>query len=782
MGRVRNVLLCTAVWVLSACSQTSSQQPFEREPPSGPPPPSAACTPPAAPSFAEQALPLVTRFCMNCHSGSSPQGNFSLDSYTSESAALANPAMWLRVSLRMQAGEMPPAGLPRPDACTVQGFEAWLTAKVTGDCRVAADPGTVTLHRLNRTEYANSVRALLGLPESYDVASALPDDATGYGFDDVADVLAMAPLLMEKYGDIAEAAVQQVVPVLTPSLTHTEALAATADGTANDVGDGFRMLFSGGDGLFITTKFPADADYVVRTRAYQEPAGPDDAKLGFFEDGDMLGQVTVPALKAAPGTYETRIHVKAGNHTFEVAFINDFYHPDPPVQDRNVAVNWFEFDGPYDPVMPDSYRQLVPCDPIVTGEKACVTQVFERLAALAYRRPVSDDDVGRLVNLVESVIAQGDPFAAAIQIGIEAILQSPNFLFRVESEAPTSDAQNLEDHELATRLSYFLWSAPPDAELRALADAHQLSSSDTALAAQVDRMLADPRSHALVVNFADQWLGTRDLADLSPDPKQFPTFTPQLRAAIQQEMELTFDRVLRQNLPVQALVDPDFLMVDQLLAGHYGLAVEPSNMTDFVSVPTQPHRGGLLRMAGFLALTSNPTRTSPTKRGRYVLDRLLCTPPPAPPPNVPALSDSGAATGSVRTRMEQHRANPVCAACHTRLDPIGFALENYDAIGQWRTDDNGFPLDTTGSMPDGRAFSGPDDMIGLVRDDPHLPRCVAEKLLTYGLGRGVTPPDGCSLDSITQSALASGGSLRDFIKNTVLSRPFRMRRGEDKPQ
>jgi hypothetical protein len=493
--------------------------------------------------------------------------------------------------------------------------------------------------------------------------------------------------------------------------------------------------------------------------------------------------VDIVAASPAPAqAYEARIHATAGQHDFGVVLANENIAGDTGA--RIALVNWFEIEGPYEPVMtslPSGYRQIMVCDPLVSGQMPCAKQVVEHAASQAYRRPLTDDELAELVDFAAQNLAQGDSFGEAIQATLEAILLSPKFLFRVELEPPTAGAQDVEDHELATRLSYFLWSAPPDDELRALADAHGLSD-EAILTAQVDRMLTDPRSQALVSNFADQWLGTRDLADITLDPHLFPAFNLPLRAAMQQEIELTFERILRKNLPISALLDPDFIMVDPPLASLYGLPVVPSNPFDFANLPRPDRRGGLLRMAGFLALTSNPTRTSPTRRGRYVLDRLLCSPPAAPPPNVGTLPDAMTVPGSVRTRMEQHRADPVCAACHAKLDPIGFALENYDAIGQWRTDDNGYAIDPAGAFPDGRSFSKADDLIALVRDDPRLPRCVAEKLLTYGLGRGMTPTDGCALDAITKDALASGGTLRDFVLGVVRSRPFRMRRGEDRPK
>lgn len=422
-------------------------------------------------------------------------------------------------------------------------------------------------------------------------------------------------------------------------------------------------------------------------------------------------------------------------------------------------------------VMSEAPERVLSCQPDPAEPEPCVREIAARFGARAWRRPLDDDEIAAALALFHIAIdAGGDP-QGGVQLLVEWLLTSPSFLFRVEIDPVPGAVRPLGDHELASRLSYFLWSSMPDDELFALADAGRLVRVDV-LAGQVERMLADPRADALVDNFAGQWLYLRGLAEHEPDAELFPDFDPPLRASMVDETAAFFRDFLRSDRPIPDMLTADFTFLDERLAAHYGVDLAGE------SVPAASERRGLLGHASILTVTSYPNRTSPVRRGKWVLEELLCSAPPPPPPGVEGLDEEGPLTGSIRERMEQHRSDPACAACHQAMDPIGFALEHFDATGAWREMDGQFAIDATGTLPDGASFDGAVELAGVLAGDARFTRCVTEKMLTYALGRGLAEPDGETVDRIHQQLLAGGARLSDLVRLIALSDPFLYRRGE----
>lgn len=675
-----------------------------------------------------------------------------------------------------------PSGLPGADG--VPGAPASAQPGVAGGAMPGtdgapgttdADPGRVTLHRLNRVEYQNTVEDLLGTTQR--PSDDFPTDDRGYGFDNIADVLSLSPLLFEMYFGAAEALVDEALTVLQVGARRFEAEAMTAStGVAGP--DGSWSLYSTGS-VSQVVQIDSEGRYRLRARVWADQGGPAVASMSIDVDGLPAETFDVNETAASPAVYETEVMISAGAAALSVSFLNDFYDQASGV-DRNLHVDWLEIEGPLGVASDNPLRAgIMTCEPDPSAPEACWGQVARSFASRAYRRPVSDDEAQRLVALAVASRAAGDPIETATRTMLQAVLMSPSFLFRVELDADPTDlsAHSLSDHELASRLSYFIWSSMPDAELLDLADEGQLSSPEV-LRGQVTRMLGAPRASALLDNFAGQWLYVRQLDEHEPDYVIFPEFDSSLRGAMRGEVDRYLRRFLYEGAPLDELLTARVGYVNERLAGHYGIAGVSGSALQEVSLAGTP-RAGLLTQAGMLMVTSYATRTSPVKRGHWVLTQLMCQAPPPPPPNIPALMEEAeGATGSVRERMEQHRKNPVCAGCHATMDPIGFGLEHFDAIGGYRTIDNGQAIDATGELPDGRTFDGAVELGGLLADDPQLYRCMAEQLLTYALGRGIEPYDVNDVERITESFVASGYRMDGLVTAVVLSDAFRMRRGE----
>jgi hypothetical protein len=551
--------------------------------------------------------------------------------------------------------------------------------------------------------------------------------------------------------------------------------------------DGPATLASQGE-LSVDHEFPRDGEYLIRTRASGDQAGDEPARMKLSLDGKPLKQFDVAAKRGQPADYDQQVRLTAGKHRLAVAFTNDFYNPqaaDPNQRDRNLHVVEMKIIGPLGlgpDGYPESHRRIFfvrPGDEL--SPDAAARRIIERLATRAFRRPASDDELQRLLRLVASVRQQGEGFEQSIQYALTAILVSPRFLFRIEQDPEPNTPENtreLNEYELATRLSYFLWSSMPDEQLFDLAGRNELRKG---LDAQVKRMLDDPKSSSLVENFALQWLELRNLADFVPDRQLFPTFNDQLRNAMMEETRLFCEYILREDRSVLELVDSDYTFVNEPLARHYGISGVSGDDFRRVSLAGTP-RGGVITQASVLAVTSNPTRTSPVKRGKWILENILGEPPPDPPANVPQLSEDrrAALSASLRERMEEHRRNPNCAVCHRKMDAMGFAMENFNAVGAWRTEDGKFKIDPSGELPDGQGFDGPAALRKILmttaRDD--FARCLTQKMLTFALGRGLERYDHCAVDKMIKSLAENDFRFSTLVLEIVHSDPFQKRCGK----
>lgn len=642
-----------------------------------------------------------------------------------------------------------------------------------------ADPGRVTLRRLNRFEYDNTMRDLLG--DQTQPARTFPDDDIGYGFDNIGDVLSVTALHLEHYESAAE---RLIVDALSRGVQSSLDI-YEAEEIGSDVGASWRdqgwNLWSNGS-LVLDLRAPAEGRYTVRVHAFGQQAGPDPVEMALSLDQRVVHTFSVEATQDAPETFAHDLEMSEGSHRIEVTFTNDFYdpeNPDPAERDRNLIVDWIEVEGPFDtaPVDPERRASIMVCEPSGDGDLGCARQVLEGFARRAWRRPAESAEIDRLMTLVELAINEGDGIEVGIELGLRATLVSPNFLYRVELDAAPDDLtpHRLSDHELATRLSYFLWGSMPDDELAALADAGGLQD-DEAVRAQVERMIADPKASALVNGFADQWLFIRAMNDLQPDYNYFPEFDEDLRAAMIEEARRFYGHGLAENMSLPELMTADWTFVNGRLADHYALDFDGDDFK-LVSLADSP-RGGLLTLGSVLTATSFPTRTSPVKRGKWVLDQILCTPPPPPPPGVEAELGEVNPDVPFREQLAQHRADPACAACHNQMDPLGLGMDNFDGIGAFRSMDGEHPVDAFGELPNGETFDGAVELGQVLADDARLHKCYTEKLFIYALGRGPEAYDTCALQNIERAAESSEHRLQDWLMHVATSPQFTMRRGE----
>lgn len=640
------------------------------------------------------------------------------------------------------------------------------------------DPGRVTLHRLNRAEYNNSVRDLLGTARK--PADEFPADDRGYGYDNIADVLSLSPVQIELYLRAAEQLVTEALANPAAPSTRAQFEGEALTGTVGQATSNAWNLWSNGTVSAAYTA-PVPGQYRVTVRAWQTRAGSDHALMSLTVGGTRAPDITVANESGSPGEFATTVMIRtAGRTDVTVGFLNDFLVETPTRQDRNLYVDWIRVEGPLDAmtrVNPARQRILV-CAPSATMTEAqCAREIFSRFGRHAWRRPLTASELTDLGRFLDVARTQGEGFESGVALGLQAMLVSPHFVFRVELDTnPTATAPHaLNDHELAARLSYFLWSSTPDATLEALADRGELNDP-AVLRAQVTRMLADPKARALTENFAGQWLYTRGVADHDVNATLFPQLTDAVRDSFRAEADAYFDEFLRGDLSMRDFLTADFTFVDDRLAAWYGLTAPGMGLRRVMLRGS--NRAGALMHGSFLTVTSHPDRTSPVKRGQWVLGQLLCEPPRPPPPNVEGLPPETNPTGTLRERMERHRTQPSCAACHQLMDPIGFGLENFDAIGRWRTTDSGFAIDPSGALPGGGEFRNAQEMTAQLARDSRYPRCVTQQLFTYALGRGPEDYDQATLDRIAAAWSADGMRLRDLVTRIVLSDSFRQRRGE----
>lgn len=634
------------------------------------------------------------------------------------------------------------------------------------------DPGRVTLHRLNRVEYNNTVRDLLGTTQL--PATDFPADDHSFGFDNIADTLTLSPMQLELYERAADTLIEEALALGSLALLDRYEAEEVGGSVGSASGSAWNLTSNGA--VTVTQALPEAGTYRVRVRAWQQAAGPDAAQMSITVGAASLGTFDVTGTEASPTMIEQDIELEGGTAAVVVSFLNDYYQPDAG-DDRNLLVDWIEIEGPMGATTANPLRErIVTCD-LAEGE-TCQREILSAFGRRAYRRPLTQSELDGLMSFGALATGNGDDANEGLKLMLRAILSSPHFLFRVEvDDDPTSTkAHPLSAFELASRLSYFLWSSMPDDTLLDLAESGELLDP-VVLGEQVERMLDDDKSAALVDNFAGQWLFIRALSDITPNGTAFPTFDEDLRESMRQEANLFFREFLNDDgRPLTDLIVADFAYMNDRLATHYG--VEGSfgaelTRTTFDDAP----RGGLLRQGAWLTVTSNPDRTSPVKRGKWILENLLCDAPPPPPAGVEGFKPEDLEAKTQKELLASHREDPTCNSCHAVMDPLGLALENYDGVGSFRTEDKGEPVDPSGEL-EGVAFQTPDQFVEILVADERLSTCAVEKVFTYALGRAPAATDRAYLETIDEDFRAEGLSLRQLMKLVVLSEPFLYRRGE----
>ena len=751
---------------------------------------------------------VLDRYCVGCHNGRTLAGNLTLDDLELERVH-EDAERWEKVLQKLQTQAMPPPGRPRPEASIYPAFASWLESELDTGASGAPNAGRPTIHRLNRLEYVNAIRDLLHL--EVDGETLLPADDLAYGFDNNADLLTVAPGLLARYMSAARRVSRLAVgdPTFETDVVRypVSTLLVQEDRVSEDAPFGSR------GGVSVRHHFPRDGNYVFRIALRGNRGQAEPQEIDIRVDGHRIALLragrwpTEGGAVAPPATdgLVARAHLEAGTRTVSVSFSKRTMAPEGVAPSRlplwtfstgrgyveRMALDSLEIEGPVDAVsVPSSVRsdgtpsrrRIFICKPDPQDEGPCATEILSTVARRAFRRPVQDEDRRTLQTFFTMARDQGD-FDAGIRRGLESILVDPEFLFRIERDpvdTPAGQVYQLTDLELASRLSFFLWSSIPDDELLQIAAAGALSEPDV-LETQVRRMLADDRSRVLVTSFAAQWLHLRRMRSVSPDVNAFPAFDENLREALVRETELFLDSELRHDESVVNLLSADYTFVNERLARHYGIPNVYGSRFRRVALEDDIRRG-LLGHGSILTVTSLATRTSPVVRGKWILENILGTPPPPPPPDVPELperEESGEVT-SLRARLEAHRANPVCANCHSRMDPLGFALEHFDAVGQWReTDRARLPIDASGALPDGTVFVGLSELRDVLYDRrTDFVTTLTEKLLTYALGRGVEYYDKPAIRAIVRGAAIDDYRWSSLILGVARSLPFQMRSAE----
>ncbi len=861
------------------------------------PPATPAALAPSWPEFQKTVQPFLQAHCYECHGDNEPEAGVNLTTFHDE-ASLANGIPVLDRALKMiSSRKMPPKEQPRPTEAEIVPVQAWMDSFITNFyVNGPSNPGRVTIRRLNRTEYNNTIDDLLGI--DIHPADAFPADYGGYGFDNNSDVLTVAPVLMEKYLKAANTALDaalypEPLPAIRkefdanqvdgsvykgdPNATFDNSNAGTGGGKdkPNSVG---RVFYHNG-AIWADYDFPKDGTYFVTFRCYSVASTDGNTTRPLVRVAiETNGQLESPTRDISVTQDVGNIHelttanfkVTAGKHRVYLYFVNgaseDEYRaalkdlqdqyaaqaaaakadaaangnaatpapapapapaaqtaaarpalagaqgargaaagatgtarppanrggrgppfPANPTGKSTLAITFFAVQGPLEVTPerePESYHKIMIVEPSATVTKPqAAEKIIRNFATRAFRRPATDEEVLHWLDLWKAADSDGRPFVQSIHLALQGILCSPNFLFRYESDPLPGEKDNvhvLSEYELASRLSYFLWCSMPDDELFSLAAKGQLRAN---LKAEVTRMLKSPKSQALVEDFGGQWLQLRQLDNVSPDPQKFPGFDESLRASMLKETQLFFSSIVQDDRSVLDFIDANYSYINERLAKLYGIPGITGDEFRRVTFTPDQQRGGIFTQGSILTITSYNNRTSPVQRGKWVLTNLLDSAPPPPPPDVPKLAEDSKAeiSGTLRQRMEQHRTNPNCAACHERMDPIGFGLENFDGIGGWRTKDiNGEPIDSSGQLPDGTTFSGPNQLkqIILLQKDQFC-RCLAQKLLTFSLGRGLEPYDTRAVNNIVADAKKNGYKFSTLILDIVQSDPFQKRRAKE---
>lgn len=749
------------------------------------------------PSYVNGPRPLLENYCLECHSGDAAEAGLSLDRLDGEEGFQRFRKMWQKVARRVEQGEMPPAdyGTLSPDER--EQLTGWIEARLAEfTCDQPVDPGWVTLRRLNREQYRNTVRDLLGV--DFDPTELFPRDELAYGFDNNADILSLTPVLIEKYLDAAHQIARQAIVVPEDLRRPSRRVLKRRWEGGNRQSDDVFGLYTNGT-IEFDYNFPTSGRYLLRAVVSPDQAGDEPVQVGLVDQGEVVKRVDLPGADDQWEEIHLELQVEEGKRRLGVAFLNDFYVESTattPRQDRNLFVRKMEIVGPLEEGMrslPTAHRKWFATRPTLTEWqhseqwRGVARDSLERFLLAAYRRPAPDSEVERLLQLADLARRQGSTYEQAMQGVVQAVLVSPRFLFvgyldPEPTSAEEGGAALVDQFELASRLSYFLWNSTPDAQLLELAAAGRLRNE---LDAQIDRMLRDARMKRFVASFTGQWLGTRELAEVAPDRELFPDFDEPLREAMAREAELVFADLVRTNASIVNLINADFTYLNDRLAEHYGIPGVQGGHFRRVSLDSLPPeagvRGGVLTMGGVLTVTSFPTRTAPVLRGKWILGELLGREPPPPPPDIPGLGEpsDGISALSFREQLEKHRESPSCFACHVEMDPLGFALESYDAVGRWRTEDGGRAVDATGELPGGEKLDGIVDLRqALLTRRGEFQRVLIEKMLTYALGRGLEYYDECVVDQIARDLDHNDHRIQSLMKGVIGSEPFQKRRFE----
>lgn len=779
--------------------------------------------------------------CYACHSEKKQSGGLDLTIFKSAESIVRDREKWDLVLEKLRTGEMPPKGMPRPDEKEAKAVIEWIQRGFDRADRMAKpNPGRVTARRLNRAEYNNTVRDLLGV--DFKPADDFPQDDSGYGFDNIGDVLSLSPVLMEKYMAAAEKAARMAVfgyRPLKPTLARLQSPGRRINPIRKPLVEYDLTGLSLPNALHLTHRFPADGEYVFRVfLGGNRPAASEPLSIGLWVDGEQTQTLQFDPEKLASfeidrqelngKVAELKAKVGAGEHWVAISLLrmyeglppryqgpNPSKRPEPPPQEfkprpgipperlaefkkrfeerraetmripvNDARISSLEIGGPYDQPTgpsPESLKRIYACGHLDGQHVAgCTEKIVRNLARRAYRRPVTAQEVEQLTGLVSLAQKQGDSFEEGICLSLQAILVSPHFLFRIERDPQAASAEAghlINDHELASRLSYFLWSSMPDDRLFRVAEQGRLRKPGV-LAAEVHRMLKDPKSAALVENFGGQWLELRKLESVKPDRERFPEFEQYLRMSMRRETEMFIEHIIREDRSLLDFIDGKYSFLNERMAQFYKIPGVTGPEFRKVMLTGNTERSGILTQASILTVSSYATRTSPVLRGKWILENFLNAPPPPPPPDVPNLDEAKlGTTASLRQQLDEHRKNATCASCHARMDPLGFGLENFDAIGAWRTQDGKFPIDSTGTLPDGRSFQGPAQLKAIVKSDRDaFAQCLTEKLLTFGLGRGLERYDKPTVRKIAKNVAANEYRFSSLVIEIVKSSPFQRRR------
>jgi len=722
-------------------------------------------------AFQRDVLPFLEKRCVMCHNEKLKNADLNLARLRNPDEALRERNVWEDVLEKVRNNEMPPPAMPRPSQKELLGLSNWIDQQIARvDATAKPEPGHVTARRLNKVEYNNTIRDLFGV--AFQPADDFPNDDSGYGFDNIGDVLSLSPVLMEKYLSAAERVANLAIVSAKPGKATLNRYPSDKAGPDPSPGA-------------MTAKhwFPAWAEYEIQVRMVDRRRDGAPVRLALLVDGEIVKSAPYKATQDGPNRIlRHTMALTPGSHAVRGLFVDEHEKPvsstDPlyakkgtgDVSARDIFVDYIEVRGPFekkDLPPTDAHRRVMVC---TDSTPACVERIVGNLLPRAWRRDVTPAEVAKVAGFGARALAQGETIERAAQYAVQTMLVSPHFLFRIEKPGRAGEVHAISEFELASRLSYFLWSSTPDEVLLAAARNGKLRSS---IGAQIKRMLGDSRASSLAENFAGQWLQLRNLESHKPDPEKFPQFDESLRDAMARETRTFFETILREDRSVLEFLDSDYTFLNDRLAQHYG--IDGIKGEEFRRVAlTDKARGGVLSHASVLTISSYPTRTSPVIRGKWIMENLLGTPPPPPPANVPELNEAAVGnTGTLRQQLEQHRASATCSVCHNKMDSLGFGLENFDPVGRWRTMDGKFPVDSAGALPGNKTFKTPAEMRALLKADPKgFTRCLTEKLLTYALGRGLEKFDRPTVSKICNKLAADDYRMSSLIQAIAESLPF----------